>query len=73
MGALISEQHRDKVRGFIQMAELEGANIHCGGAVFPEGIPETHKEVQHRKVRILIVFFLGKDALFRDTIFRPLL
>jgi aminomuconate-semialdehyde/2-hydroxymuconate-6-semialdehyde dehydrogenase len=31
MGALISEEHREKVAGYVRRAAEEGARIHCGG------------------------------------------
>ena len=46
MGALISEQHRDKVRSFVKLAESEGGVIECGGVEPPEHIPESHKNVK---------------------------
>lgn len=31
MGALISEEHREKVAGYVRLAAEEGGHIHCGG------------------------------------------
>jgi aminomuconate-semialdehyde/2-hydroxymuconate-6-semialdehyde dehydrogenase len=39
LGALISPEHRDKVAGYIDLAQEEGGTILCGGGA-PEGIPE---------------------------------
>ena len=41
MGAVVSEQHRDKVLKHIEIAKEDGGNILCGGfATQPEGIDE---------------------------------
>jgi len=37
-GALISADHMDKVRGFVEQARREGGKIHCGGEP-PEALP----------------------------------
>jgi len=39
LGALISPEHRDKVAGYIELAQEEGGTVVCGGGA-PEGIPE---------------------------------
>ena len=40
LGALISEEHRDKVLSYIDLAEEEGGDILCGGGA-PVGIPSA--------------------------------
>lgn len=43
MGAVVSEQHRDKILGHIEIAKEEGGNILCGGnATQPEGEPDLN-------------------------------
>uniref|UniRef100_A0AC34R7L7 Aldehyde dehydrogenase domain-containing protein n=1 Tax=Panagrolaimus sp. JU765 TaxID=591449 RepID=A0AC34R7L7_9BILA len=37
IGALISKQHFDKVNSYFELAKSEGATIHCGGPLTPEG------------------------------------
>jgi aldehyde dehydrogenase (NAD+)/betaine-aldehyde dehydrogenase len=36
IGSLISRQHRERVHGFVESAQAEGAHVHCGGTV-PSG------------------------------------
>lgn len=44
MGAVVSEQHRDKILKHIEIAKEEGGKILCGGfATQPEGIDELSK------------------------------
>lgn len=33
LGPLVSEQHREKVLSYIELAKSEGATIHCGGGI----------------------------------------
>lgn len=41
-GALVSQEHLEKVQGYIALAEEEGGSILCGGNT-PEGLPERVK------------------------------
>ena len=45
MGALISREHRDKVVGFIRLAQSEGLEIRCGHDVDPLILEETNQKV----------------------------
>ncbi|HXE89971.1 MAG TPA: aldehyde dehydrogenase [Terriglobales bacterium] len=36
MGALISQEHREKVAGYVRLAAEEGAHLHCGGGPPPD-------------------------------------
>lgn len=40
MGALISAAHRERVQGYIALAEAEGGRVLCGGC-FPSGLPAS--------------------------------
>lgn len=40
LGAMITRQHWEKVRGYIALAEEEGARIVAGGLDRPDGLPE---------------------------------
>ncbi|XP_055327726.1 2-aminomuconic semialdehyde dehydrogenase-like [Paramacrobiotus metropolitanus] len=70
MGALISEQHREKVRSFIQLAESEGATINCGGDQVPECIPETHKNGYYLAPTV-ISNISDRSPCMQDEIFGP--
>ena len=56
MGALISLEHLNKVKGFISIARDIKATIHCGDGVDPLDLPENKS-----KVRLLT---FSEDALF---------
>ena len=45
MGPLISREHREKVKGYIDLARQEGANILCGEGVDELALPEKNKNV----------------------------
>ncbi|GAV04289.1 hypothetical protein RvY_14592 [Ramazzottius varieornatus] len=70
MGALISEQHRDKVRGFVMLAESEGAVIECGGAETPDHIPESHRNGYYLPPTI-ITNVSDTSSCMQDEIFGP--
>ncbi|OQV25109.1 Aldehyde dehydrogenase family 8 member A1 [Hypsibius exemplaris] len=70
MGALISEQHKEKVQGFIRLAEAEGGIISCGGADTPETIPESHKQGYFLPPTIL-TNVSDQSSCMQDEIFGP--
>lgn len=39
LGSLVSEAHRDKVAGAVELAREQGARVRCGGKA-PDGLPE---------------------------------
>ncbi len=41
MGALVSKEHREKVRGFVQEARDIGATVHCGEGVDKLDLPDN--------------------------------
>jgi 5-carboxymethyl-2-hydroxymuconic-semialdehyde dehydrogenase len=43
VGAMITRQHWEKVTGYIELAEKEGASIVAGGLSRPEGLPDRVK------------------------------
>uniref|UniRef100_A0A8C5GCE5 2-aminomuconic semialdehyde dehydrogenase n=1 Tax=Gouania willdenowi TaxID=441366 RepID=A0A8C5GCE5_GOUWI len=43
MGALISKEHLDKVRGFVALAKSEGGVVHCGEGLDKLDLPEKNK------------------------------
>ncbi|KAJ8008704.1 hypothetical protein DPEC_G00081180 [Dallia pectoralis] len=43
-GALISREHLEKVRGFVNLARSEGATVLCGEGVDPLVLPERNRE-----------------------------
>ena len=45
MGPLISREHKEKVKGYIDLARQEGANILCGEGVDELALPEKNKNV----------------------------
>ena len=42
-GALVSEAHRDKVAGYVELARRLGGTVHCGGTG-PEDLPDRCRE-----------------------------
>ena len=45
MGALISKEHLAKVKGYLEVAQQEGAAILCGGSMDTLELPEKNKKV----------------------------
>ena len=45
LGALVSKEHMEKVKGYIELARKEGCTIHCGGGVDGLQLPEENKNV----------------------------
>ncbi len=45
MGALISQQHMNKVLSFVRIAQKEGATIKCGETVDELNLPSGNKKV----------------------------
>ena len=45
MGALISKEHLAKVKGYLEVAQQEGAAILCGDGVDTLELPEKNKKV----------------------------
>ncbi len=70
MGAVVSEQHRDKILGHIEIAKSEGGKILCGGfATQPKGEPELSEGYY---VQPTIIEGLGTDCKTnQEEIFGP--
>ena len=70
MGAVVSEQHRDKILGHIEIAKSEGGKILCGGfATQPEGEPELSEGYY---IQPTIIEGLGTDCRTnQEEIFGP--
>ena len=45
LGALVSKEQTEKVKGYIELARKEGCTIHCGGGVDDLQLPEENKNV----------------------------
>ncbi len=43
IGAIVSEDHYNKIRSYVQLAQEEGGRIECGGTR-PDDLPETHQQ-----------------------------
>lgn len=59
-GALISQQHRDKVIKYIESAKAAGATIHCGHNIVPLDLPERCKNGYF--VRPTVITGVSDDA-----------
>tara|TARA_Y100001954_G_C15814455_1_gene606765 strand:- start:360 stop:1805 length:1446 start_codon:yes stop_codon:yes gene_type:complete len=70
MGAVVSEQHRDKVLKHIEIAKEDGGNILCGGfATQPEGIDELSEGFY---IQPTIIEGLGSECTTnQEEIFGP--
>ena len=49
MGALNSKAHYDKVKSFVELAQAEGATIHCGETVDSLSLPADNAKVLYKK------------------------
>ncbi len=70
VGAMITRQHWEKVTGYIDLAEKEGATIVAGGLGRPEGLPDRVKAGNFVKPTV----FAGVDNRMRiaqEEIFGP--
>ncbi|KAJ8355760.1 hypothetical protein SKAU_G00185540 [Synaphobranchus kaupii] len=43
-GALISQEHLEKVRGYVKLAQAEGGKVHCGEGVDTLDLPERYRD-----------------------------
>ena len=68
-GALVSEAHYDKVRGYVQLARDEGGRIRCGGER-PEDLPERCRDGYFHEPTVITD--LGPDSrVNQEEIFGP--
>jgi betaine-aldehyde dehydrogenase len=67
MGPLISEEHREKVKGYIELAKQEGASIICGGKE-PENPPHAGG---YYYLPTLITGVTNNMRLAKEEIFGP--
>ena len=45
LGALVSEAHLNKVKGYVALAREEGGTVHCGEGVDELAIPDPYQKV----------------------------
>ena len=70
LGALVSQQHLQRVMGFVDSAREDGATFHCGGKR-PEGLPEHLAEGAF--LEPTLISGLGPDCKSqRQEIFGPM-
>jgi acyl-CoA reductase-like NAD-dependent aldehyde dehydrogenase len=71
MGALVSRQHRDKVLGYIELAQSEGCQVCCGhGVDGPIDLDESHREGYFIRPTVL-TNVSDKSRLMTEEIFGP--
>uniref|UniRef100_A0A8C4N412 Aldehyde dehydrogenase 8 family, member A1 n=1 Tax=Eptatretus burgeri TaxID=7764 RepID=A0A8C4N412_EPTBU len=72
MGALISKEHLAKVRGYVERAQAEGAQVLCGYSVDPPpSLPERNRNGYFMNATV-IIDVKDSSMVMQDDIFGPL-
>jgi 5-carboxymethyl-2-hydroxymuconic-semialdehyde dehydrogenase len=70
VGSMITRQHWEKVTGYIELAEKDGAKIVAGGLGRPEGLPDRVKNGQFIKPTVFAEVD-NKMRISQEEIFGP--
>ena len=74
VGALISRDHAERVRGYIRLGETEGARLVCGGAGIPELAPSPNKlDVEAFVLPTVFTECQDDMTIVQDEIFGPVM